>query len=72
MRFFINLNIPQKDESAMLGLLEFHLLWRKIQKYLVSFDSRALKRSFAVLDLGSVSVHTTHGCLDQIGDLQDF
>uniref|UniRef100_A0A8C3A6U6 Calpain catalytic domain-containing protein n=1 Tax=Cyclopterus lumpus TaxID=8103 RepID=A0A8C3A6U6_CYCLU len=34
MSFFINFNIPQKDESAMLGLLEFHLLWSKIQKYL--------------------------------------
>ena len=33
---FINLNIPQKDESGKLGLMEFNLLWSKIQKYLVS------------------------------------
>uniref|UniRef100_A0A8C9Y5U1 Calpain 2 n=1 Tax=Sander lucioperca TaxID=283035 RepID=A0A8C9Y5U1_SANLU len=31
---FINLNIPQKDESGKMGLMEFHLLWSKIQKYL--------------------------------------
>lgn len=30
-----SLNIPQKDESSKLGLVEFHRLWNKIQKYLV-------------------------------------
>lgn len=34
--FIINLNLPQKDENNALGLLEFHLLWMKMQKYLVS------------------------------------
>lgn len=34
-KHFINLNVPQKDESNRLGLMEFHRLWNKIQKYLV-------------------------------------
>uniref|UniRef100_A0A7N9AL68 Calpain-2 catalytic subunit-like n=1 Tax=Mastacembelus armatus TaxID=205130 RepID=A0A7N9AL68_9TELE len=30
-----NLNLLQKNESNTLGLTEFHLLWTKIQKYLI-------------------------------------
>lgn len=41
--FLISLNTLQKDESDKLGLTEFHLLWSKIQKYLVSRDSCSLK-----------------------------
>lgn len=66
----INLNIPQKDESAKLGLMEFHLLWTKIQKYLVSCDLCGLKWVLAVLEYLAVSVNTTHGCLGHVGDLQ--
>lgn len=38
--FWVSLNTLQKDESGKLGLMEFHLLWSKIQKYLVSCKSR--------------------------------
>lgn len=38
--FWVNLNTLQKDESGKLDLMEFHLLWNKIQKYLVSSKSR--------------------------------
>lgn len=40
---FINFNILQRDGSANLGLMEFHLLWSKIQKYLVRCDLCGLK-----------------------------
>lgn len=42
----------------MLGLMEFHLLWNKIQKYLVSFDSCNFKADgrLALLELGSVLI----------------
>lgn len=40
---FIDLNTPQKDESAKLGVMEFHLLWGKIQKYLVNWELCDLK-----------------------------
>uniref|UniRef100_A0A671YMT1 Calpain-2 catalytic subunit-like n=1 Tax=Sparus aurata TaxID=8175 RepID=A0A671YMT1_SPAAU len=36
---FRNLNILQKDESAKLGLVEFHMLWNKIQRYLEIFKN---------------------------------
>lgn len=36
----INLNPFQRDESGKLGMMEFHLLWSKIQKYLVSCKSQ--------------------------------
>ncbi|XP_068597467.1 calpain-2 catalytic subunit-like [Brachionichthys hirsutus] len=32
-------SLLDKDESAKLGLLEFHVLWNKIQKYLVIFKN---------------------------------
>ena len=60
----MNLNVLQKDESAKLGLMEFHILWSKIQKYLVRCDWCGFKITPAVLEL-------TRICVGHAEDLQD-
>lgn len=55
--FFKNLNVLQKDESAKLGLMEFHMLWSKIQKYLVCFCSYGLKWLLVIQNLYLLTQH---------------
>uniref|UniRef100_A0A3Q4AIV7 Uncharacterized protein n=1 Tax=Mola mola TaxID=94237 RepID=A0A3Q4AIV7_MOLML len=57
----INLNILQKDESSRLGLIEFHLLWNKIQKYLEIFKNHDLDNS------GTMSSHEMRSAATEAG-----
>uniref|UniRef100_A0A4W6C1V4 Calpain 8 n=1 Tax=Lates calcarifer TaxID=8187 RepID=A0A4W6C1V4_LATCA len=61
VELFINPNILQKDESATLGLLEFHLLWNKIQKYLEIFKNHDTDNS------GTMSSHEMRGAAMEAG-----
>ncbi|XP_056292021.1 calpain-2 catalytic subunit-like isoform X2 [Pseudoliparis swirei] len=54
-------SLLDKDESAMLGLLEFHLLWRKIQKYLEIF------KTFDTDNSGTMSSHEMRGAAAEAG-----
>uniref|UniRef100_A0A8C8CI55 Calpain 8 n=1 Tax=Oncorhynchus tshawytscha TaxID=74940 RepID=A0A8C8CI55_ONCTS len=57
-----NLNIClQKDGNSKLGLVEFHMLWMKIQKYLEIFKSYDSDRS------GTMSSHEMRGALTEAG-----
>ncbi|KAG7230009.1 hypothetical protein INR49_009729 [Caranx melampygus] len=58
---FINLNVPQKDESNRLGLMEFHRLWNKIQKYLEIFKTHDSDNS------GTMSSHEMRDAATQAG-----
>uniref|UniRef100_A0A8C9ZK71 Calpain 8 n=1 Tax=Sander lucioperca TaxID=283035 RepID=A0A8C9ZK71_SANLU len=58
---FINLNIPQKDESSKLGLMEFNLLWSKIQKYLAIFNKHDTDSS------GTMNSHEMRGAATEAG-----
>ncbi|KAJ8285131.1 hypothetical protein COCON_G00039810 [Conger conger] len=51
----------QSDGSARLGLVEFHLLWMKIQKYLDVFRSHDSDGS------GTMSSHELRGALTEAG-----
>uniref|UniRef100_A0A4W6BUM8 Calpain 8 n=1 Tax=Lates calcarifer TaxID=8187 RepID=A0A4W6BUM8_LATCA len=51
----------RKDESATLGLLEFHLLWNKIQKYLEIFKNHDTDNS------GTMSSHEMRGAAMEAG-----
>ncbi|TNM99869.1 hypothetical protein fugu_012902 [Takifugu bimaculatus] len=50
-----------KDESGKLGLMEFHLLWNKIQNYLEIFKSHDKDNS------GTMSSHEMRGAAHQAG-----
>ncbi|XP_071754038.2 calpain-2 catalytic subunit-like [Centroberyx gerrardi] len=54
-------NLLDKDGSAMLGLMEFHKLWCKIQKYLDIFKSHDSDNS------GTMSSHEMRGALTEAG-----
>ncbi|XP_034407833.1 calpain-2 catalytic subunit-like [Cyclopterus lumpus] len=54
-------SLLDKDESAMLGLLEFHLLWSKIQKYLEIF------KTFDTDNSGTMSSHEMRGATSEAG-----
>ncbi|XP_034082646.1 calpain-2 catalytic subunit-like [Gymnodraco acuticeps] len=54
-------SLLDKDESAKLGLMEFHLLWGKIQKYLEIFKNHDTDNS------GTMSCHEMRGAATQAG-----
>ncbi|XP_031733000.1 calpain-2 catalytic subunit-like [Anarrhichthys ocellatus] len=54
-------SLLDKDESAMLGLMEFHLLWSKIQKYLEIF------KHFDKDNSGTMSSHEMRGATTAAG-----
>ncbi|XP_010790343.1 calpain small subunit 1-like [Notothenia coriiceps] len=54
-------SLLDKDESAKLGLMEFHLLWGKIQKYLEIFKNHDTDNS------GTMSSHEMRGAATQAG-----
>ncbi|XP_075933242.1 calpain-2 catalytic subunit-like [Anarhichas minor] len=54
-------SLLDKDESAMLGLMEFHLLWNKIQKYLEIF------KRFDKDNSGTMSSHEMRGAATAAG-----
>ncbi|XP_070833125.1 calpain-2 catalytic subunit-like [Chaetodon trifascialis] len=54
-------SLLDKDESAKLGLMEFHLLWTKIQKYLEIFKSHDSDNS------GTMSSHEMRGAATEAG-----
>ncbi|XP_018522604.1 calpain-2 catalytic subunit [Lates calcarifer] len=54
-------SLLDKDESATLGLLEFHLLWNKIQKYLEIFKNHDTDNS------GTMSSHEMRGAAMEAG-----
>uniref|UniRef100_UPI0037E90BE5 calpain-2 catalytic subunit-like n=1 Tax=Semicossyphus pulcher TaxID=241346 RepID=UPI0037E90BE5 len=54
-------SLLDKDESAKLGLLEFHLLWSKIQKYLEIFKNHDSDNS------GTMSSHEMRGAATEAG-----
>ncbi|XP_068581007.1 calpain-2 catalytic subunit-like isoform X2 [Cebidichthys violaceus] len=54
-------SLLDKDESAMLGLMEFHLLWSKIQKYLEIF------KNFDKDNSGTMSSHEMRGAATEAG-----
>uniref|UniRef100_A0A4W6BUB2 Calpain 8 n=1 Tax=Lates calcarifer TaxID=8187 RepID=A0A4W6BUB2_LATCA len=58
---YFSLGISCKDESATLGLLEFHLLWNKIQKYLEIFKNHDTDNS------GTMSSHEMRGAAMEAG-----
>ncbi|XP_049926346.1 calpain-2 catalytic subunit-like [Epinephelus moara] len=54
-------SLLDKDESAKLGLMEFHLLWSKIQKYLMIFKNYDSDNS------GTMSSHEMRGATTEAG-----
>ncbi|KAI3363081.1 hypothetical protein L3Q82_011740 [Scortum barcoo] len=54
-------SLLDKDESAKLGLMEFHVLWNKIQKYLEIFKNQDTDNS------GTMSSHEMRGAATQAG-----
>ncbi|XP_044069232.1 calpain-2 catalytic subunit-like [Siniperca chuatsi] len=54
-------SLLDKDESTKLGLMEFHLLWSKIQKYLVIFKKYDTDNS------GTMSSHEMRGAATEAG-----
>ncbi|XP_054455876.1 calpain-2 catalytic subunit-like [Anoplopoma fimbria] len=54
-------SLLDKDESAMLGLMEFHLLWTKIQKYLEIF------KKFDTDNSGTMSSHEMRCAANEAG-----
>ncbi|KAL7383277.1 hypothetical protein ABVT39_008179 [Epinephelus coioides] len=54
-------SLLDKDESAKLGLMEFHLLWSKIQKYLMIFKNYDSDNS------GTMSSHEMRGAATEAG-----
>ncbi|XP_041803801.1 calpain-2 catalytic subunit-like isoform X1 [Chelmon rostratus] len=54
-------SLLDKDESAKLGLMEFHLLWSKIQKYLEIFKNHDSDKS------GTMSSHEMRGAATEAG-----
>ncbi|XP_039994843.1 calpain-2 catalytic subunit-like [Xiphias gladius] len=54
-------SLLDKDESSMLGLMEFHLLWNKIQKYLEIFKNHDTDNS------GTMSSHEMRGAATEAG-----
>ncbi|XP_023281629.1 calpain-2 catalytic subunit-like [Seriola lalandi dorsalis] len=54
-------SLLDKDESNMLGLMEFHLLWSKIQKYLEIFKNHDTDNS------GTMSSHEMRGAANEAG-----
>uniref|UniRef100_A0A8D3AB06 calpain-2 n=1 Tax=Scophthalmus maximus TaxID=52904 RepID=A0A8D3AB06_SCOMX len=54
-------SLLDKDESSMLGLMEFHLLWCKIQKYLEIFKNHDTDNS------GTMSSHEMRGATTEAG-----
>ncbi|XP_028325372.1 calpain-2 catalytic subunit-like isoform X2 [Gouania willdenowi] len=59
-------SLLDKDESAKLGLLEFHLLWNKIQKYLAIFKNHDNDNS------GTMSSHEMRGAASEAGSARPF
>ncbi|KAM9365480.1 calpain-2 catalytic subunit-like [Pholidichthys leucotaenia] len=55
------INLLDKDESAKLGLMEFHLLWNKIQRYLEIFKTLDTDNS------GTMSSHEMRGAITEAG-----
>ncbi|XP_029962118.1 calpain-2 catalytic subunit-like [Salarias fasciatus] len=55
------ISLLDKDESAKLGLMEFHLLWNKIQRYLKIFKNHDSDNS------GTMSTHEMRGAASQAG-----
>ncbi|XP_028459998.1 calpain-2 catalytic subunit [Perca flavescens] len=55
------ISLLDKDESGSLGLMEFHLLWRKIQKYLAIFKKYDTDSS------GTMSSHEMRGAATEAG-----
>ncbi|XP_077437557.1 calpain-1 catalytic subunit-like [Vanacampus margaritifer] len=55
------ISLLDKDESSMLGLLEFHQLWSKIQKYLDIFRKHDQDNS------GTMSSHEMRGAAIEAG-----
>ncbi|KAJ8248614.1 hypothetical protein GJAV_G00243890 [Gymnothorax javanicus] len=54
-------SLLDRDSSAKLGLVEFHCLWMKIQKYLEVFKRHDSDNS------GTMSTHEMRGALSQAG-----
>ncbi|KAM3606381.1 uncharacterized protein V6R79_015119 [Siganus canaliculatus] len=54
-------SLLDKDESGKLGLMEFHLLWNKIQKYLEIFKGHDSDNS------GTMSSHEMRGAATKAG-----
>uniref|UniRef100_A0A665VTU3 calpain-2 n=1 Tax=Echeneis naucrates TaxID=173247 RepID=A0A665VTU3_ECHNA len=54
-------SLLDKDESNMLGLMEFHLLWSKIQRYLEIFKNHDTDNS------GTMSSHEMRGATTEAG-----
>ncbi|XP_049456648.1 calpain-2 catalytic subunit-like [Epinephelus fuscoguttatus] len=54
-------SLLDKDESSKLGLMEFHLLWSKIQKYLMIFKNYDSDNS------GTMSSHEMRGAATEAG-----
>ncbi|XP_070772478.1 calpain-2 catalytic subunit-like [Enoplosus armatus] len=54
-------SLLDKDESDKLGLMEFHLLWNKIQKYLEIFKNHDMDNS------GTMSSHEMRGAATEAG-----
>ncbi|XP_063730384.1 calpain-8 isoform X2 [Eleginops maclovinus] len=55
-------SLLDKDESAKLGLMEFHQLWGKVQKYLEIFKNHDTDNS------GTMSSHEMRGAAIQAGN----
>ncbi|CAK6951724.1 calpain-2 catalytic subunit-like [Scomber scombrus] len=55
------ISLLDKDESAHLGLMEFHMLWNKIQKYLEIFKKHDNDNS------GTMSSHEMRGAATEAG-----
>ncbi|XP_060943210.1 calpain-2 catalytic subunit-like [Limanda limanda] len=54
-------SLLDKDESAKLGLMEFHVLWNKIQNYLEIFKNHDSDKS------GTMSSHEMRGAATEAG-----
>uniref|UniRef100_A0A8C7V9Z3 Calpain 8 n=1 Tax=Oncorhynchus mykiss TaxID=8022 RepID=A0A8C7V9Z3_ONCMY len=59
--YYICLDHNQMDGNAKLGLVEFHTVWTKIQKYLEIFKSHDSDNS------GTMSTHEMRGALTEAG-----